>query len=181
MENKMARLALLALLGLTAAAALAQGHPHAPEPGPANESATPPPPAGGVSALSPDLRALFRLEMAGLQGAMLELLPAVVSGDWEKVENVAERIRSGFVLAQKLTEAQREELDGALPAGFLERDAEFHEMATGLAAAAREHQPELVSFYVYKLTDGCIGCHTRHAQARFPGFASAAAPAAHAH
>lgn len=167
------RVAFAALL-LAAVAAVAQVHEHAVAPAPEA-------PATGVAALSPGLRELFKLEMLGLQGALLELLPAVVAGDWEAIAGTAVRIQNGFVLAQKLTSEQREELDRKLPAGFLERDAEFHEVATGLEHAAHRKQADLVPFYVYKLTEGCVGCHSRFAQARFPALAPAHGAPAHAH
>lgn len=177
------RIAVPALV-LAAAAAAAQVHDHAPAPVPAAPVPAPAAPAAaaaasGVEALSPELRQLFKLEMAGLQGAMLELVPAVAAGDWEAIAAIAARIRGGFVLARQLTPEQREELHRALPAGFLERDAEFHETATGLEHAAHRRQADLVPFYVYKLTEGCVGCHSRHARTRFPAFAPA--PAAHGH
>jgi len=165
----------LATLLLAATAATAQVHEHAPAQGPA------PDPASGVAALSPGLRELFKLEMAGLQGAMLELVPAVASGDWQGIARIAARIRGGFVLAQQLTPEQRQELHRALPAGFLERDAEFHATAEALEQAAHRKQADLVPFYVYKLTEGCVGCHSRYAQARFPAFAPAHEPAEHVH
>ena len=65
------------------------------------------------------------------------------------------------MLAQKLTDGQREELEQLLPAAFVERDGEFRELAAGLADAAREHRAPLVPFYFYKLTESCVGCHAR--------------------
>jgi hypothetical protein len=158
-------------------AAIAQVHEHpAASPAPAAPGSQ-----AGVAALSPELRALFRLEMAGLQGAMLELVPAAVAADWEGVARVAAKIEGGFVLAQQLTPAQREELPARLPEGFLALDGEFHGLARGLAAAAHERRPELVSFYVYRLTDACLACHARYARERFPAFAPSAAAPAHEH
>ena len=120
--------------------------------------------------------------MVALQGAMLELVPAIVSGDTEAIARLAERMRAGYVLAQKRTDAEREGLERALPAAFLERDGEFHELAGGLADAAREHQAALVPFYFYKLTESCVGCHARYAGHRFPGYAQPPqATPAHAH
>jgi hypothetical protein len=166
-----------AALALVAVVAAAQVHEHHAPPEAASAGA-----ATGVAALSPEVRALLRQEMAALQGAMLELVPAMVAGDWGTVARVAERIRAGFILARELTPAQREELATRLPAGFLELDAEFHGLAEGLEAAAREQRPELVTFYAYKLQDSCVGCHARHARERFPAFAAGHAPApAHAH
>lgn len=164
------------LFAASALASTAQVHDHAPAAEPATAPA-----ATGVAALSPELRTLFKAEMAGLQGAMLELVPAVVSGDWEGMARVAAKIRGGFVLAQQLTPEQREELHRALPAGFLERDAEFHATAEALEHAAHRKQSDLVPFYVYKLTEGCVGCHARYARERFPALAPAHEPATHVH
>ena len=173
----------LALLLAGTVAVGAQSHEHpvsAPPTVPAAAPATAP--AGPIQQLSPELRGLFRDEMVALQGAMLELVPAIVSGDTEAIARLAERMRAGYVLAQKLTDAQREELERALPAAFLERDGEFHELAGGLADAAREHQAALVPFYFYKLTESCVGCHARYAGHRFPGYAQPPqATPAHAH
>jgi hypothetical protein len=177
----MSRLSIwLVVSTLAAFAAAAQVHEH-PAPAPAHAAPHEAAPAAGVAALSPELRALFRLEMAGLQGAMLELVPAAVAADWEGVGRVAGKIEGGFVLAQQLTPAQREELQARLPEGFLALDAEFHGLARGLAAAAHERRPELVSFYVYRLTDSCLSCHQRYAQERFPAFASPAPAPPHEH
>ena len=122
---------------------------------------------------------MFREEMAALQGAMLELVPAIVAGDAESIARIAERMRAGYVLAQNLTAAQRDEIERELPEPFLELDGEFHELAGGLAAAAHERSTPLVSFYFYKLTESCVGCHSRYAAHRFPGYAKPleAAPA----
>lgn len=164
------------VLALVAVVAAAQVHEHAATPAPAAAGE-----AAGVAALSPEVRALLRQEMAALQGAMIELVPAMVAGDWATIAQVAKRIRAGFILSRELTAEQREELATRLPAGFLELDAEFHGLAEGLEAAAHEQRPELVSFYVYKLQDSCVGCHARHARERFPAFAPGHVPAAHAH
>jgi hypothetical protein len=173
----MSKRTVLVVLALAAVAAVAQVHEHAAPPAPVAAGA-----ASGVAALSPEVRALLRQEMAALQGAMLELVPALVAGDWATIAEIAQRIRAGFILSRELTPAQREQLATRLPVGFLELDAEFHGLADGLAAAARERSQELVTFYVYKLQDSCVGCHSRHARERFPAFAPGHAPAAaHAH
>ncbi len=173
----------LALLVAGAVAGGAQSHEHpvAAPPG-ALPAAPATAPAGPIQQLSPELRGLFRDEMVALQGAMLELVPAIVSGDAESTARLAERMRAGYVLTQKLTDAQREELERMLPAAFLERDGEFHELAAGLADAARERRTPLVPFYFYKLTESCVGCHARYAAHRFPSYAKPPeAKPAHAH
>ena len=125
---------VLALLAACAVAGGAQQHEHTVSAPPAAPAAAP---TGPIQQLSPELRGLFRDEMVALQGAMLELVPAIVSGDSEATARLAERMRAGYVLAQKLTDAQREELERLLPAAFVERDGEFHELAGRLAEAAR--------------------------------------------
>ncbi len=170
------RLRMLFLVPLAAASLAigAQVHEHAPP-------ATPAAPATAVEKLSPELRELFRQEMLGLQNAMVELVPAIVSGDWESTARLADRMQAGFVLDRRLTAAQREELHRTLPEGFLERDIEFHELARGLATAAHARRPELVTFHLYKLADSCVSCHSRYATHRFPALAPTQAPPAHRH
>ncbi|MBP9145764.1 MAG: hypothetical protein KBF21_19745 [Thermoanaerobaculia bacterium] len=173
----------LALLVAGTVAASAQSHEHPAAAPPAALPAAPATaPAGPIQQLSPELRGLFREEMVALQGAMLELVPAIASGDADATARLAERMRAGYVLAQRLTDAQREELERMLPEAFLERDGEFHELAGGLAEAAREHRAPLVPFYFYKLTESCVGCHARYAAHRFPGYAKPPeAKPAHSH
>ena len=173
----------VALLVAGTVAAGAQSHEHPVSAPPAALSTAPTTaPAGPMQQLSPELRGLFRDEMVALQGAMLELVPAIVSGAAEATARLAERMRAGYVLAQKLTDAQREELERMLPAAFLERDGEFHEFAGGLADAAREHRAPLVPIYFYKLTESCVGCHAHYAAHRFPGYAQPPeAKPAHSH
>ncbi len=162
----------LALLVAGTVAASAQSHEHPVSAPPAALPTAPATaPTGPIQQLSPELRGLFRDEMVALQGAMLELVPAIISGDTEATARLAERMGAGYVLAQKLTDAQREELERTLPAAFLERDGEFHELAAGLADAARERRAPLVPIYFYKLTESCVGCHARYAAHRFPGYA----------
>ena len=173
----------LALLVAGTVAASAQSHEHPVSAPPVVlAAALAAAPAGPMQQLSAELRGLFRDEMVALQGAMLELVPAIVSGDAEATARLAERMRAGYVLAQKLTDAQREELERMLPAAFLERAGEFHEFAGGLADAAREHRAPLVPIYFYKLTESCVGCHAHYAAHRFPGYAQPPeAKPAHSH
>jgi len=175
------RLSLVSIVFVAGSAlALAATLPHTPTPhGSLPDTASR---ATGVTALSPESRQLFRMEMAGLQGAMLELVPAVVAGEWELVATIGERVRDGFVLAQELSAEQREELHRVLPAEFLERDRAFHDLAGGLVSAARARRRDVVTFYVYKLTESCVECHSRHARERFPAFSEGSLEAApHAH
>ena len=51
---------------------------------------------------------------------------------------------------------------------FQEMDQVLHQYAAKLARAAKNKNAELTVFYFYKMTDACLGCHTRYATHRFP-------------
>jgi hypothetical protein len=125
-------------------------------------------PATSVEQLSPGLRLLLAEEMVALQAGMQSLIPAIISGDWEKIAGLGEKIGDSFILAQKLTPSQADELHRSLPLAFLELDQEFHLYAGMLAHAANNRNPELVSFYFYRMNDSCLSCHRKFATHRFP-------------
>lgn len=128
--------------------------------------------------LSPDLLDLLRAEMrelaSGVQGVALSLATA----DWEAIEETSANMRASYIMEQKLTPAQADELQKALPARFRQLDADFHQRAERLGAAAAARDPELVAFHYSRLLESCARCHAAFASERFPGFAS---PAAHDH
>lgn len=122
----------------------------------------------GVEHLSEPLRAALNAEMAALQGGLVELMPAIVAGRWDEVARIGRQMRDSYIMKQALSEEQIEELHHALPASFLELDARFHYLAGMLSHAAEAKKPELVGFYLGTMTETCIRCHARHAQAKFP-------------
>lgn len=63
------------------------------------------------------------------------------------------KIRDSYIMEKKLTPAQAKELDQALPARFKQLDAEFHQRAERLGAAATTHDPELVAIQYSRLTE----------------------------
>jgi cytochrome c556 len=75
-------------------------------------------------------------------------------------------------MEKSLTPVQADKLEKALPAGFKALDAEFHERAERLAAAAATHDPELVAYQYSRLLENCTRCHAAYARHRFPGFTS---------
>jgi hypothetical protein len=103
----------------------------------------------------------------------------IAAGQWERVAEIGKGLQATFILGQSLSPAQRTELHHALPAGFLELDRAFHRHAGMLARAAEMGNGEVVGFYFYKLIDGCVACHARHARHRYPAFA--APPRSHRH
>lgn len=130
--------------------------------------------------LTPKLRAALLAEMAGLKAGVAELSVSLASGDWEKTAERAARIRDSYIMKQKLSRAELEQLDRSLPADFVAMDQRFHQHAEGLAQAAHRQDHELAVFYFAKMLEGCGSCHARYAAHTFPGYRRQE-PAPHAH
>ena len=96
------------------------------------------------------------------------LVAAIISGNWDQASDIGSKIHDSYILKQKLTKAQAEELHRTLPVSFQEMDQVLHRYAAKLARAAKNKNAELTVFYFYKMTDACLGCHTRYATHRFP-------------
>lgn len=130
--------------------------------------------------LSPDLLELLRAEMReiadGVQGVALSLATA----DWESIHQTSSKIRASYIMEKQLTPAQAAELEKVLPERFKRLDAEFHQRAESLGAAAAAHDSELVAFQYSRLIESCARCHSEFAGKRFPGFDSRA-PQGHQH
>jgi hypothetical protein len=131
--------------------------------------------------LSPALSDLLRQEMNAILQGMQALMPAIVTGNWEAVADIGDRIQHSYIMQQQLTDAQKAELHQALPPGFVELDQSFHHSAGMLAHAAEMHNAEVVNFYLYKLTDTCVACHGKFAGYRFPGLVDAPENTEHKH
>lgn len=127
-------------------------------------------PKPGSLDLSAQTRDLLRAEMREITAAVQALVPAIAGGRWDEVARTAEQIGASFVLEQQLTPMQREELERALPSGFIDRDRAFHTTAHRLAGAAKQRDEELVAFRFYQLVSACSGCHSQYARTVFPGY-----------
>ena len=165
-----------ALLACCMAAQAEDSHRH-----PAPETAAAPAAATGVEALSAPLREALSAEMLALQGGLMSVIPAVVAGQWDEVARIGAQMRDSYIMQQALTAEQRRELHDTLPASFLELDARFHYLAGMLNHVAEAKKPELVGYYLGAMTETCVTCHARYAQAKFPAFAEAAAIPVHDH
>ncbi len=121
-------------------------------------------------ALSPKLRAALVAEMMGVKEGVAELSTFLATGEWNAAAQRAERIRDSFIMKQKLSRDELEELERALPVEFVELDEAFHRHADGLAHAAKAMNYELAIFYYSKMMDGCGNCHSRYATNVFKGF-----------
>jgi hypothetical protein len=130
--------------------------------------------------LSPDVLALLRAEMIEITGGVQGIAYFLATADWHSIHETSEKIRDSYIMNLKLTAAQIEELEHALPERFRQLDAEFHQRAGKLGAAARAHDAEQVVFQYSRLLETCTVCHAAYAGSRFPGFVSKA-PKEHAH
>ncbi len=119
--------------------------------------------------LSPSLLALLNQEMGLIQQGIMDMVPAIAAGEWAKVSALGQKIKESFILKQKLTEAQKEELHRVLPQQFIEMDMDFHKSAGMLAHAAEVKNADVVNFYFYKMNAACVSCHSKYAAERFPG------------
>ena len=137
--------------------------------------------AGNEIHLPADLRHLLRQEMVAIENAMKTLIPAISSGDWGAVNAIAQKISDSFIMKQKLTPAQKEELHRVLPHRFIEMDQDFHSSAGMLAHAAEMKNADVVNFYFYKLNNACVECHSQYATQRFPGLVNGSAGDSHQH
>ncbi len=133
-----------------------------------------------VLTLTPTLRAALTAEMAGIRADMAEISASLASGEWKKTARGATRIRDSYIMKQKLSRAELEQLERSLPAEFMAMDERFHRQADGLAQAAHAQDHELAVFYYSKMLESCGSCHASYATHSFPGFRRAR-PAAHAH
>lgn len=120
--------------------------------------------------LSVDLMNLLRTEMREILSGIQSISPSIATGDWKKIADISRTIKNSYILAQKITPQQKKELQQKLPDYFKRMDENFHIEAGKLELAARNHDPQLVTFHYYRLIDSCVSCHTAYAAKRFPGF-----------
>lgn len=140
---------------------------------PSLPAAAEPPEAPPTAALSAETRGLLVREMQAIAEAMGRIHRALVTGDHASVAEEARRIHESFVLAQELTDAQREEIATELPEAFVAADRAFHGLAERLAEAGERGKPRLERLWFEEMTRACQGCHAEFAAGRFPGLRSA--------
>ncbi|MCK4506922.1 MAG: hypothetical protein KAU27_00165 [Desulfuromonadales bacterium] len=124
--------------------------------------------------VSPDLKKLLNQEMAAIQNGMMALIPAMSAGEWDEAATIGKNIKASFIMKQKLTKAQKEELHRVLPPSFIEMDQAFHKSAGMLAHAAEMKNADVANFYFFKLNEACVSCHAKFATGRFPGLVKSA-------
>lgn len=122
----------------------------------------------GVSTLSSEVRVVLSQEMISLEKAMKAILSSMIAGDYTRIEETAVKIKNSFILKQKLTPVQKEELYTKLPQSFIAQDSAFHNDAAMLEHVANIKNPELTQFYFNKMLNACVSCHQSFAQEKFP-------------
>lgn len=129
-------------------------------------------PSAVGAALPTNVRVLLIQEMMALRDAAQNIMDGLVQGRDEVVAENAQAMHDSFIMAKKMTAADKEALVKAVPAAFLEKDKAFHKLSAQLAKAAesgdRPKQNELFA----ELINACAQCHSEHAYDRFPGFSS---------
>ena len=128
--------------------------------------------AHGVDGLSKDLRTLLSKEMIALEKGMKSIITAYISGKWDEIEVIADKMENSYILRQSLTQQQMHELHSVLPAAFIEKDQQFHYLAGMLGHAAKMKKVELINFYYSEMTQSCVACHSEFATHKFPALSS---------
>lgn len=122
--------------------------------------------------LSPQVLELLRAEMREVSDGVQAMAFSIASGDWRAIQDTSARIRASYIMEKQLTPVQARELESALPPRFKALDAEFHDRAGKLGAAAAARDAKLVIAQYSRMLESCTVCHAEFAKSRFPNFAS---------
>lgn len=120
--------------------------------------------------LSPQVLELLRAEMREVSAGVQAMAFSIASGDWRAIQDTSARIRASYIMEKQLTPAQARELESALPPRFKALDAEFHDRAGKLGAAAAARDAKLVVAQYSRMLENCTTCHAAFARSRFPNF-----------
>ena len=128
-------------------------------------------PEKAVGSQLPDgIRSLLIEEMQAINAGMANILTGLVSADYDLVAQQAQAIHDSFIMAQKMTDEQRQVLKKTLPTAFIEKDKAFHQLSAQLAEAARAGNSQQQLQYFQAMQSACVACHQQHATDRFPDF-----------
>jgi len=131
--------------------------------------------------LSPKLRGLLVQEMVEIQFAMQVVFSAIVQGNHATVAQQGQAIHDSFIMAQSLTEQDRQDLVASVPEGFLQMDKRFHQLAASLAKAGEQKDTqEQVKVFSW-MTESCVACHSRYVTDRFDGLSNPPLPQSRGH
>jgi hypothetical protein len=124
----------------------------------------------GVSELSQELRTLFSQEMVALKKGLQQITASYIAGDWSTIESTALKMEQSYILRQNLTNQQMHQLHSLLSPAFIKLDGEFHYLAGMLNHAAKMEKVEMIGFYLSKMSETCVSCHSQYAAHKFPLF-----------
>ena len=121
--------------------------------------------------LPKELNDILLKEMNALSQGLSQLMPEVTSGNWQQIQNIGQKMHDSYILKQSLNKKQIAHLHKMLPENFKTLDHQLHHSAGMMAHAAEKKNIELVNFYLYKMTETCVACHSQYATDRFPQLA----------
>ncbi len=122
-----------------------------------------------TTALFPEaLNVILLKEMNALSQGLSQLMPEVTSGNWPQIQAIGQKMHDSYLLKQSLSKEQIAHLHKTLPGNFKTLDHQLHHSAGMMAHAAEKKNIELVNFYLYKMTETCVACHSQYATDRFP-------------
>ncbi|CAM4210988.1 hypothetical protein VRRI112168_17975 [Vreelandella rituensis] len=128
------------------------------------------------SDLTPKLRGLLIKEMIQVELAMHEVFSAIVQGRHAMVAEKGQSIHDSFIMAQSLTDEDRQDLKASVPPEFLQIDTYLHELSASLAEAGHaEDTPRQVELFG-RMTETCVACHSAYVTDRFEGLEASDVP-----
>ncbi len=122
-----------------------------------------------VTTISDETRDLFKAEMNFIKTGMDEILYNMISGNDEKVVEIAGEIRDSFIFTRSLKPHNVKELM-TLPKEFFVVDKELHGGAADLANAAEFNDKEAMQEQYFRMVNSCVKCHATFATHRFSHF-----------
>ena len=128
--------------------------------------------ADNTRTLSTELRGLLSQEMNYIKNGMNLMLNAIIANDFEELGEIAKKIEHSYILKQKLTSQQKQEIREKLSKKFIEYDQEFHSTAQELASFAEFEDRENVLQSYSSMINQCVRCHENFATHRFTNFES---------
>ena len=105
-----------------------------------------------------------------LKKGMNQILEAYVTGQWNNITPIAKKMENSYVLRHDLSQDQMHELHSKLPKDFLSLDEKFHYYSGMLAHVSEKKKAELIGFYLSKMIESCVSCHSLYATKKFPSF-----------
>jgi cytochrome c556 len=111
-----------------------------------------------VQPLSPAARELLKARMASHARDMNDLVLAIMTLDYLRIQQRGDQIADDTSLSRPLTQ-DATELNASLPENFFVHQDKVKMEARALADAARARDPYRVAEQYGRLSEGCVRCH----------------------